>query len=277
MESRRSDRLRLPPMLIQAVRFATGVWRWRTLRTSITLSRNKLSSIQRRTVLMSLVWNSHRLHHTSFHTPSMLTCCVSVQLTAKTKRLIAGAMALVTTVPDSHNSTARKHFAEVMCAKMDNPDSDVDAVCAGALMTTTPWHYYQGSPSGGHFPLMPQLEAAKERLLRATQGTTPNIFAAHLLIHLLEPTNAPLEYRWMALEPTKRLYEYLPGQGHLSHMPAHLFLRVGLYYIGAVTSLKSTEDNRQYISTCLSPYAYGHNVKMLIACARCSPRSHINH
>jgi len=51
-------------------------------------------------------------------------------------------------------------------------------------------------------------------------------------------------------------------------MPAHLFLRVGMYADGVATSLRSTDDNRQYLKACLSPYAYGHNLKLLIANAR---------
>ena len=73
---------------------------------------------------------------------------------------------------------------------------------------------------------------AKERLLRSIDrglNGGPHPLAIHYLIHLLEPTNAPPEYRWEALEAASDLFqggtsneELVPIQGHLTHMPAHL-------------------------------------------------------
>ena len=57
--------------------------------------------------------------------------------------------------------------------------------------------------------MKPFLLPAKAKLLSAVhrgQGGGPHVLAIHLLIHLLEPTNAPLSYRWEALEPTELLF-----------------------------------------------------------------------
>ena len=75
--------------------------------------------------------------------------------------------------------------------------------------------------------------------------------AIHLLIHLLEPTSAPERFRWQALAPALALYnathgrELVPASGHLTHMPAHLFLRTGLYAAGVATSKVAVVNNRR--------------------------------
>lgn len=66
-------------------------------------------------------------------------------LTDKTRRLIAAVLSLVgAPVPDSYESPARAKFAAALCDDGGEQDPDIDAFCAGALMATTPWNYYQG-------------------------------------------------------------------------------------------------------------------------------------
>jgi len=133
------------------------------------------------------------------------------------------------------------------------------------------------------YPLKPELIPAKQKLLSACNATpgSPHVLAIHLTIHLLEPSSAPAGYRWEALEPTKMLYdpstavELVPGAGHLTHMPAHLFLRTGLYSAGVATSKVAIANNRRYVKDCLVPYAFGHNLKMLVANARLAGMSSV--
>jgi tetratricopeptide (TPR) repeat protein len=202
---------------------------------------------------------------------------VQPSLQKKTLRLIAGAVALKQdpSIPDSASSPARAAFAKTMCAPLDSGDKDVDidAICAGALMSLSPWNYYDTDASYPSSPLKPALLPAKVKLENATAGPIPHVLAIHLLIHLLEPTNAPSSFRWEALRQAEALFnssgkELVPGQGHLTHMPAHLFLRVGHYYEAVQTSMQAVVNNKRYIASCLNPYAYGHNLKMLIANAR---------
>ena len=60
----------------------------------------------------------------------------------------------------------------------------------------------------------------------------------------------------------------MPTQGHMTHMPAHLWMRVGEYPWGTATSKATAENNARYVASCLSPLAYGHNTKMYIQNAR---------
>lgn len=204
-------------------------------------------------------------------------------LSPKTKRIITATAELVAPddYVDSPDSPYRKKWADSMCEDMSPPDPDVDALCATALMALSPWNYYQGTAGGGHFPMKKFLLPAKAKLLGAVDhgaGGMPHVFAIHLLIHLLEPSNAPLSYRWDAYRPAHLLFdggpsgELVPAQGHLTHMPAHLFLRVGEYNNAVQTSTISTSDNEAYLDKCLTPYGHGHNLKMYVANARLAGR-----
>jgi len=235
------------------------------------------------------------------NTASKLAKSQNLNLSSKSHALIDAIAKFVAPAnfQDSPDSPYRKAYANALCTNKAN-DADINVFCAGASMALSPWHYYQGIPSGGHFPMMDFLLPAKAKLLdavnrgphdpsktptTATRSSVveghPHIFAIHLLIHLLEPSNAPEKYRWEALGPTKMLYnstakegdqEAIPAQGHLTHMPAHLFLRTGLYMDAVKTSTISTGDNSKYITKCLNPYGLGHNLKMYVANARLAGR-----
>jgi hypothetical protein len=199
-------------------------------------------------------------------------------LTDKSKKLIAGIQALVN--GDKHA------YASAMCGSFgpeDVSDPDVASICASAAMTTTAWDYYEGTPDGSHFPLRKRMVPVKQLLLNninGGDGGSPHAFATHLLIHLLEPTNAPEGYRWQAVAAAQELYlthgeALLPAQGHLTHMPSHLFLRVGRYASGVATAVRSIANNQRYLAHCLNPYAYGHNLKMLTTHARLAGMSEL--
>ena len=67
----------------------------------------------------------------------------------------------------------------------------------------------EGEAGGSHFPLKPKLRPIKTMLLdhvRGGDGGTPHAFTIHLLIHLMEPTNAPASFRWQAVEAAQALY-----------------------------------------------------------------------
>ena len=213
-------------------------------------------------------------------------------LSDKAQRLIRAFAKLIAPADnqDSPDSPFRKAWSEALCEDAEgelqagtaSTDPDIDAFCASSLMALSPWNYYQGFASWpNNVPMKPFLLPAKSKLLGAVHrgiGGGPHVFAIHLLIHLLEPSNAPESYRWEALGPTEMLFggsggELVPAQGHLTHMPAHLFLRTGKYNDAVATSTVSTDDdNARYRSKCLNPYAYGHNLKMYVANARLAGR-----
>jgi hypothetical protein len=155
-------------------------------------------------------------------------------LSVKTRRLIDSAMAVGTELPDRPPYETRRKYARVVCAPMEGnvSDADIDAICGGAIMGASFYNYYGGVHAGGTYPMKYELLEAKDRLLSAVKRGRDGAAhpqATHSLIHLMEPSMAPPQNRWMALPSAKQQLALVPTQGHLSHMPGHLFLRVGLY------------------------------------------------
>lgn len=125
----------------------------------------------------------------------------------------------------------------VYAAHGDHPD--VAALFAEALMDLRPWDLWQtdGSPQ----PETPEILAVLERLL-AAHPRHPQ--ANHLYIHAVEASPAPER----AIPSAERLRGLTPRIGHLEHMPAHAFLRVGRYEDAA-------EANRRGIAADLATVA----------------------
>ncbi len=97
---------------------------------------------------------------------------------------------------------------------------DVAALCAEALMDLRPWDLWQ--PDGTPQPETPEILALLEQLL-ARHPSHPQ--ANHLYIHAVEASTDP----GRSVAAAERLRELAPAIGHLVHMPAHAFLRVGRY------------------------------------------------
>jgi hypothetical protein len=213
----------------------------------------------------------------------------SQTLSPKTMHLIRSFAQLL--APGSHvdapDSLFRQKWSDSLCdgGVLLLFDPDVAAFCASSLMSLTPWDYYTSASSWPpNAALKTPLVAAKSMLLDSVhrgRNGGPHPFSIHLLIHLLEPSNAPTSFRWEALDPTLLLFrggggkesELVPSQGHLTHMPAHLFLRVGRYNSAVSTSAVSIDvDNTFYLTQCLHPYGHGHNLKMFVANARLAGR-----
>ncbi|MGE0441192.1 MAG: hypothetical protein AB7S39_11960 [Gemmatimonadales bacterium] len=104
-------------------------------------------------------------------------------------------------------------------ARADSANLEARTLYADALMNLSPWHYW--NPDGTPRPLTPAILSELEMVL-AVNPEHPG--ACHLFIHAVE-----------AREPTRavacaeRLAALMPGAGHLVHMPAHIYIRVGRY------------------------------------------------
>ena len=97
-------------------------------------------------------------------------------------------------------------------------DPDAQVLYADALMNLAPWNYWEADTAR---PGTAELLANLERVL-ATDANHPG--ACHLFIHA-EEAHAPAR----AVDCAERLANLMPGAGHLVHMPAHIYIRVGRY------------------------------------------------
>ncbi len=116
---------------------------------------------------------------------------------------------------------------------------DVAALFAESLMDLRPWDLWQedGSPQ----PETPEILDVLERVI-AAHPRHPQ--ANHLYIHAVEASPAPER----AVASGDLLRDLAPAIGHLTHMPAHVFLRVGRYEDAA-------EANRRGIAADLATVA----------------------
>ncbi len=101
--------------------------------------------------------------------------------------------------------------------------------------------------------------------------------ALHLYIHVVEPSSSP-ERGELAAD---RLGPLAPGAGHLVHMPAHIYLRIGRYHDASTANEKAAAADEAYISQCRAqgfyPAAYyPHNVHFLYASSAFEGRSTVS-
>ena len=101
------------------------------------------------------------------------------------------------------------------------PDhSDIAALYAGAYMSIGRWDYWdsEGNPKAETMAVAEALEH-----IMATDLTNPGVL--HLHIHLIEASLEPER----ALVSADALEATVPIAGHVVHMPAHIYVRVGQY------------------------------------------------
>ncbi len=97
-------------------------------------------------------------------------------------------------------------------------DLELQALAAEAIMDLSPWNYWSnGQPR-------PQTEAMLKRIDDVLAVSPDHPGACHLLIHAVE-ANDP----GRAVGCAERLASLMPGAGHLVHMPAHIYIRLGRY------------------------------------------------
>jgi tetratricopeptide (TPR) repeat protein len=100
-------------------------------------------------------------------------------------------------------------------------DDHVQILWAESMMNLQPWDYWEAdgrTPRGNAAEII----AVLERVL-ARNPTHPQ--AIHLYIHMLE-ASAEVD---KAVPHAERLEGLVPGAGHLVHMPAHIYYRIGRY------------------------------------------------
>jgi hypothetical protein len=95
-----------------------------------------------------------------------------------------------------------------------------EASFAMAYMTHRGWVYW--SPDGR--PLLGTSDA-KKALEHVMKLVPERPGANHLYIHLLESSQHPE----LALPQAERLAKLMPINGHATHMPSHIYVRIGRY------------------------------------------------
>jgi tetratricopeptide (TPR) repeat protein len=141
--------------------------------------------------------------------------------TAKERALIEALSRRYSAVPVAERAPLDSAYARALQQVVARypQDPEVRTLYAEALMTLSPWQYWNrdGSPRPDTPELLAQLEAVLE-----THPDHPG--ANHFFIHAVEAVDPQ-----RAVPMAERLAGLMPGAGHLVHMPGHIYVRVGRY------------------------------------------------
>jgi tetratricopeptide (TPR) repeat protein len=140
-------------------------------------------------------------------------------------------------------------------------DAEAATLYADSLMVLNAWKLWgpDGKPAEGTGEIVSVLEAVLRR-------HPEHIGAHHLYIHAVEASPHP---EW-ALTSAERLGPLTPAAGHLVHMPAHIYMRVGDYEAAARSNALAAEADRSYFASgglrgVYSAGYYSHNLHFLAA------------
>ncbi|HEX2013369.1 MAG TPA: hypothetical protein VJN44_20740, partial [Roseateles sp.] len=146
------------------------------------------------------------------------------------------------------------------------PEDDLLQVLdAEAAMDTQPWDYWEAGgarPKGRTAEILRALETVLQR-------NPQHAGAIHLYIHAVEASTRPER----ALAPARRLAALMPGAGHIVHMPAHIYYRVGLYRDSLEANRQAIAADERYFKTSPSDPMYRsayfpHNIHFLMVSAQ---------
>jgi tetratricopeptide (TPR) repeat protein len=137
-------------------------------------------------------------------------------------------------------------------------DQDIAMLYVESVMDLRPWGYW--TRDGTPYERTSEIVALTEKVI-ARNANHPG--ALHLYIHLMEA------YQADKAEPAAdRLLTLMPAAGHMVHMPAHIYQRVGRYADATKSNEMAIAADEDYISQCraqgLYPMAYyPHNLHFL--------------
>ena len=141
------------------------------------------------------------------------------------------------TIPDSdERDQAYLDAARALHAKYPE-DGDVGALYAAAYMSIGRWDYWDadGYPKS-------ETETVAQALEKVLAVNPDHPGALHLFIHLLEASLEPER----ALTAADRLEATMPIAGHMVHMPAHIYVRVGQYDKAIASNVRSQEVDKKF-------------------------------
>jgi len=151
-----------------------------------------------------------------------------------------------------------KAMGEVAAAYPE--DMDAATFYAEAMMDTQAWAYWaedKMTPVGHTANILSTLEMVMEK-------APEHPGALHLYIHAVEASMRPE----LAEAAADRLAPLMPQAGHIVHMPAHIYYRVGRYADASRANELAAKVDEDYIAQCRAqgfyPAGYyGHNIHFL--------------
>ncbi|MGH8104001.1 MAG: tetratricopeptide repeat protein [bacterium] len=162
--------------------------------------------------------------------------------------------------PQADRAALDRDYAAAMKALAAKYPKDLDAATlyAESLMDLHPWQLWHadGTPEDRTLEIVSTLESVLKR-------DRNHIGANHYYIHAVEASRNPER----ALPAAKRLETLAPAAGHLVHMPAHIYMRVGNYMSAVRANVHGVHADESYFEDHpgkeMYTMYYGHNLHFL--------------
>ena len=174
-------------------------------------------------------------------------------------------------VPPANRAALDSAYARAIGEVVRKYPDDLDAATlyAEAMMDLRPWNYWK-QPSGEPYPGTQEIVSQLERVL---QSNPNHPGACHYYIHAVEAVQPE-----KAIACAERLASLMPGDGHMVHMPAHIYIRVGRYSDAIESNVHAVHTDETYIEdqrpVGVYPLSYyPHNLHFLSFAATMAGRS----
>ena len=150
-------------------------------------------------------------------------------------------------------------------------DPEVNLMYAAAVVETRPWDYWTRKDQPH-----PGIAAALASVEKVIREHPDHPGAHHYYIHMVEATSRPER----AVPSADKLESLMPGAGHIVHMPAHIYMRVGRYADAAESNVRAIAADEDYIAECQAQGVYPvgyypHNIHFLWSAATMEGRSRV--
>jgi hypothetical protein len=170
---------------------------------------------------------------------------LSENVSTKEKMLIGALQQrYLETEPDNRTSL-NEAYADGMrtVIKAFPKDAHIAALAAESMMDVHPWDFWDAK--GVTRPWTKEITDTIETALALDEK---HIGAIHLYIHAVEQSTNPER-----AEPyADTLAGLAPAAGHLVHMPAHIYMRVGRYHDATLNNMLATAADNEFIQSCRS-------------------------
>ncbi|MGE3508213.1 MAG: hypothetical protein AB7N65_04960 [Vicinamibacterales bacterium] len=198
---------------------------------------------------------------------------LATSVTPREKGLIDALMSRFAADPAAPRPPLDRAYADAMAqlARVFPDDPDVQVLAADARMNTMAWDYWSGDGA-----LKAEADPIRTALERVIAANPDHPGAHHYYIHLMEGSRTPEK----AEASADRLGDLMPAAGHMVHMPAHIYLRVGRYADAAEANVRAIAADEDYLAQCqaqgLYPVSYyPHNLHFLWAAATLEGRGQV--
>jgi tetratricopeptide (TPR) repeat protein len=122
-------------------------------------------------------------------------------------------------------------------AKTYPKDLDAATLYAESLMDLRPWNYWKSD--GTPYPETKDIVRQLEKVLTRNPNHPG---ACHYYIHAVEAVNPKA-----AVPCAERLARLMPGEGHMVHMPSHIFIRVGRWNDAVQSNHHAIHTDEEFI------------------------------